>query len=169
MPYPLELPDGIHKNDENRWVRYCPTCGTEVTHLRRNYCIGSHSIKQPCKKCSNINNNPSGMVGSVRLSWYESFRKSALTRGYEWELSPEIVDTIYSEQKGRCALSDIPIGWSTVGWDHTASIDRIDNDVGYTEDNIQLVHKRVNMMRGSLPVEEFIEICHLISSTKTKW
>jgi hypothetical protein len=109
------------------------------------------------------------MVGSVRLSWYESFRKSALTRGYEWELSPEIVDTIYSEQKGRCALSDIPIGWSTVGWDHTASIDRIDNDVGYTEDNIQLVHKRVNMMRGSLPVEEFIEICHLISSTKTKW
>lgn len=159
MPFPLELPDGVFKNENNRWVRYCPSCEKEVTHLRRNYCIGAHNIKQPCKQCSNINNHPSGMVGAVRVAWYESFLKSAISRGYSWELTPELVNEMYEEQNGLCALSGLSIGWSKVGWDHTASIDRIDNTLGYSIDNIQLVHKKVNMMRGSLSVDEFTELC----------
>ena len=166
MPHPLELPDGVYKNEEKRWVRHCPLCDSEITHLRRNYCIGSHNVQQPCKRCSNIGNHPSGMVGSVRLSWYESFRKSAITRGYSWDIPAEIIDVMYTEQQGRCALSGLPIGWSSVGWDHSASIDRIDNELGYTDQNIQLVHKRINMMRGSLPVEEFIELCSLVGNFK---
>ena len=39
------------------------------------------------------------------------------------------------------------------------SIDRIDSFKGYEKDNIQLVDKRINMMKGSLSNEEFIELC----------
>jgi hypothetical protein len=71
-------------------------------------------------------------------------------------------------QGQRCALSAIPIGWSVTGWEHSASIDRINNDKGYCLDNIQLVHKKINMMRGTLSVEEFVEMCKAVTD-KVKW
>jgi hypothetical protein len=164
MPLILNIPEGVVK-EEGRWVRYCPTCSVAVSHARKNYCIGAHNSAQPCKKCSNSHNNPSGMIGSVRVSWFESFRKSAITRGYVWELTPEYVDTLYQQQNGVCALSDFPIGWSVSNWNHTASLDRIDNEVGYIESNVQLVHKKINMMRGSLSVENFIEMCAAVAAS----
>lgn len=108
------------------------------------------------------------MVGSVRVAWYNSFHKSALSRGYKWDLTIEDIDALYNIQRGRCALSGRHIGWSEQKWDHTASIDRINNDIGYTLDNIQLVHKQINMMRGTLSIEEFIKICKTVAN-KVKW
>ena len=107
------------------------------------------------------------MVGKVRVAWYNSFQKSALFRGLEWELTIEFVDALYELQEGRCALSGLPIHWSAVNWDHSASIDRIDNDRGYLPDNVQLVHKEINMMRGSLSPERFVELCALVSDLKS--
>lgn len=163
MAAPLDTPDGVYKREDGRWVRLCPTCAAPIDHLRRNYCIWAHNIQQPCKRCSNITNHPSGMVGAVRVAWFEAFKKSAITRGYEWHLTPEYVDAMYTEQKGLCALSGLPISWSVTNWTHTASIDRIDNNLGYFEDNVQLVHKKLNMMRGSLGIEEFKELCQAVS------
>lgn len=168
MPFPLDLPPGVFINENKRWVRLCPKCKEEVTHLRRNYCIGADVMQQPCKKCSNKNNHPSGMVGAVRLAWFDSFSKSALSRGYSWELTPEEINEMYAEQDGLCALSGLSIGWSTAGWEHTASIDRINNEEGYYLDNIQLVHKKINMMRGSLTIAEFLEFCAAVNN-KVKW
>lgn len=103
------------------------------------------------------------MVGSVRVSWFNSFIKSALSRGYVWEIDIEFIDAMYEEQDGLCSLSGLPIGWSKVGWHHSASIDRIDSNKGYTTDNVQLVHKKLNMMKGTLSNEEFIELCTAVS------
>jgi len=170
MPFPLDLPEGVFKNDNNRWVRHCPKCSKEITHLRRNYCIGAHNIEQPCKQCSNKNNHPSGMVGAVRLAWFEAFAKNAVVRGYSWNLTPEELNEMYDEQDGLCALSGLSIGWSKSGWEHSASIDRLDNDAGYFVDNVQLVHKKINMMRGSLAVDEFLELCASVTDkNKVKW
>jgi len=168
MPHALEVPLGVYKGKDKRWHRPCPKCGCDINHLRRNYCIGAHNILQNCIRCSNIANHPSGMVGSVRVSWYNSFMKSAATRGYSWGLTPEFVDTMHQEQDGLCYYSGLPIGWDVSGWNHTASIDRINNDLGYLESNVQLVHKEVNMLRGALSDDRFKELCHLISN-KTKW
>lgn len=107
------------------------------------------------------------MVGKVRVAWYNSFRKSALSRGLEWELTIEFVDALYELQEGRCAFSGLPIQWSEVNWDHSASIDRIDNERGYLPDNVQLVHKEINMMRGSLDSERFIELCARVFELKS--
>lgn len=108
------------------------------------------------------------MVGAVRVAWYNAFRTSALSRGLEWELTIEFVDALYEIQSGRCAFSGESIGWSIRGWDHTASIDRIDNSKGYLPDNVQLVHKEINMMRGSLSAERFVDLCVQIAD-KVKW
>lgn len=164
MPAPLFQPDGVRK-ENGRWLRNCPKCGVVIDHLRRNYCIHAHLNTQPCKRCSNINNHPSGMCGSVRISWFNSFKKSAITRGYEWDITPEIVDEVYNFQGGKCSLSGLDIGWSEVHWTHTASIDRIDNSMGYTKENIHLVHKKINMMRGTLTVQEFKAFCEAVANS----
>lgn len=168
MPRSLDLPAGIFRGVDNRWYINCSVCGAVINHLRRNYCIGAHNVFQPCIRCSNISNHPSGMVGAVRVSWYNSFEKSARVRGYVWKLNPEFVDIMHQEQDGLCVYSGIPIGWEVSGWDHTASIDRIDNSVGYTESNVQLVHKEINMMRGSLEDNRFKELCYLIAGNVNK-
>ena len=165
MPTPLELPSDVRKVD-GRWLRNCPKCGIEVSHLRRNYCVNSSILRQNCKRCSNIDNHPSGMVGPVRVSWFNSFHKSAISRGYEWKITIEEIATLYEFQKGKCAMTGWNISWSETKWEHTASIDRIDNNKDYTLENIQLVHKTVNMARGTLTVSEFIDMCKAVS---TKW
>lgn len=166
MPEPLPLPPDVRRVDE-RWLRDCPKCGEVVSHLRRNYAVHSSLSSQPCKRCSNIDNHRAGMVGKVRVAWYNSFQKSALLRGLEWELTIEFVDALYELQEGRCAFSGLPIQWSEVNWNHSASIDRIDNERGYLPDNVQLVHKEINMMRGSLSPERFVELCALVSDLKS--
>lgn len=94
--------------------------------------------------------------------------KSAISRGYDWEITIEDVATLYELQAGRCALTGWNIGWSEQKWDHTASIDRIENNAGYTISNIQLVHKSVNMARGTMSVDTFIEMCVAVAD-KVKW
>jgi len=42
------------------------------------------------------------------------------------------------------------------------SIDRIDCNVGYTVDNIQLVCNSVNTMRNNLSIKDFITFCQNI-------
>lgn len=167
MPRPLPLPSGVEKVGR-RWTRRCPTCNTRISHLRRNYCIHAHAQRQPCKLCSNRTNHPAGLVGPVRQAWFNSFRKSALTRGYAWELTIEDIVALYTKQNGRCALTNWPIAWSATQWNHTASIDRIDNTRGYTQDNIQLVHKTANMARGTLTLDHFTYLCHAVAN-KVKW
>ena len=52
--------------------------------------------------------------------------------------------------------------------EQTASLDRIDNSKGYEVGNIQWVHKEINMMRGPLPIDRFIELCGFVAD-KVKW
>jgi len=52
--------------------------------------------------------------------------------------------------------------------DINASLDRIDNSKGYIIDNVQFVHKDINIMRGTLSMERFTDLCNLISN-KVKW
>lgn len=108
------------------------------------------------------------MHGPVRIAWFRSFAKSAETRGYDWQLEVDDVAALYEVQGGRCALTGWPIAWSEVGWEHTASIDRIDNDQGYSLGNVQLVHKSVNMARGAMAVGEFVEMCQAVAD-RVKW
>ena len=44
-----------------------------------------------------------------------------------------------------------------------ASIDRIDSSKGYTEDNVQWVHKNVNNMKMQTSHQDFLNWCKLIT------
>lgn len=87
-------------------------------------------------------------------------------RTLEFKIMPEYAWSLFLKQNGKCAYTGQDLKWGTKG-NHlkgiTASIDRIDNNKGYIEGNIQWVHKDVNLMKRALSNEEFIKICNLIA------
>lgn len=93
--------------------------------------------------------------------------------------SSELND-IYMKQKGKCALSkkDLTFNYATKAKqynnslnkvklvreinDFNISISRIDNNKGYTIDNVQLIACRINLMKNTLSNNQFIELCGYI-------
>jgi hypothetical protein len=127
--------------------------------------------QKPCKTCSNKNNKPIGLVGQVRASFFKKFTVGAFYRNKSWNIDIYYAAQKFDQQEGMCALSGIKLdaGGSGCGLSGiTASLDRVDNTVGYEPGNIQWVHKDINMMRGSLAVDRFRELCACVATYSKK-
>jgi hypothetical protein len=166
----LALPDQVYKRHDGKWCKPCASCGVEQEYLRRNYAIHSFLLGKECKACSNkkTENSSRGFYNGIRSSWVTKCRIGAETRGIEWSLTEEDIWALYVQQDGVCNLSGIPIGWATVGQKHTASLDRIDSAQGYTANNVQLLHKDVNMMKQAFSQDHFVALCASVAD-KAKW
>ena len=86
-----------------------------------------------------------------------------------------VLEDIYEmwvKQDKKCKLSGLDINFKNINTKKTrhrfdlvctASLDRIDSKKGYTLDNIQLVHKDINMMKKEYNQKYFIEMCKLVT------
>ena len=178
MPSARPLPDGVSslgkRTKKGGGLEYafsipCLKCGRDRVVKRRQHAISM--AEKPCKKCSNKSNHPIGLVGQVRASFFNKFITGASQRNKSWSIDISYAAKKFEEQGGLCALSGIEIdaGGSGCGLNEiTASLDRIDNSVGYEPENIQWVHKDINMMRGSLGVDRFLDLCSHVASNRTK-
>lgn len=164
------LPDNVnllgktktkHGTERNVYSVACVSCGQRRNITRHDH--ATRLAKHPCKKCSNKSNHPQGEVDGVRVSWFRKYMTGAKSRSLEWALDITDICGLLEIQKGKCALSGLPIQAAGDFDKITASIDRINNSEGYTPGNVQLVHKRINMMRGSLPVDEFVSLCKAVA------
>ena len=77
-----------------------------------------------------------------------------------------MIEDLKNIYTGFCNLTDQLI--STKYNKTTASLDRIDSKKAYTVDNIQWVHKDINMLKNKYDQEYFIHMCTLVAN-KTKW
>tara|TARA_B110000046_G_scaffold74421_1_gene82394 strand:+ start:2120 stop:2482 length:363 start_codon:yes stop_codon:yes gene_type:complete len=74
----------------------------------------------------------------------------AQEKNLEFDLDHECLIDLYQQQKGYCAISELPMTSTYENPDLCISIDRMDNEVGYIKTNIRLVCYRVNIMRNEL-------------------
>lgn len=84
----------------------------------------------------------------------------------EFKITVEFLWDLFLKQDRKCAITNIPINFNTnFGkiFDGSASLDRIDSNKGYTKDNVQWVHKTINMMKNKLSMNEFTEWCKLVA------
>lgn len=102
--------------------------------------------------------------------YFPALNAGANVRSIYVGLDAEDLLGAYLEQDGLCALTGIQMepfktSGKTKSGKHLAapSVDRIDSQKRYTPDNIQIVLWSVNMMKGDLPQEVFIELCRQIS------
>lgn len=90
---------------------------------------------------------------------YSIMCKAAEVRGIAVEITIEDLQAQWEKQGGKCALTGLPIRIGSGRTGRVASVDRIDNAKGYTKDNIQWVHKDVNLMKNKFDEDYFYEIC----------
>lgn len=154
----------IYKNADNKWCSKCSSCGVEQAYTRRNHATESEREERKCKKCTQLargfSNNQ--YVGA-KQRLYNKFSKSAKAREIEWDIN---LETMFSSYDGKCTLT----GWN-ISIDYkncTASLDRIDSSKGYFKDNIQWVHKMINMSKNNLDQSKFINMCKAVAN-KEKW
>lgn len=104
-------------------------------------------------------------------SWFG--RYSNRSKKFEFNITIEDVYNKWIKQDKKCALSGIDINFKNTNSKKTrhrydlvctASLDRIDSKKGYLINNIQLVHKDINMMKKEYNQDYFIEMCRLVYS-----
>lgn len=136
-----------------------------------------------CKSCSQkraLENNVSRQkflklthegVGNFTKTTFNHFKRNAKKRNINWseELTIEYLYNLLLKQNKKCALTGLDIDLtelrksSNVAFEFmTASIDRIDSTIGYEPDNIQWVHKDVNIMKNKFSEEYFKNVCQLV-------
>lgn len=101
----------------------------------------------------------------------ESFLKALrVKKSDRRDLEISFLLDLYKKQKGLCAISGVPMTY-TCGKgvvDTNISIDRIDSDQGYEEGNIQLVCRRVNLMKLNKNKEDLLFWCRSIIENNEK-
>lgn len=156
----------LNKNSNKRaiyWKVRCE-CGCEAW---KNSSQLKNGTSTRCKKCGNktyITDDGEIIIESILLSKFRQIAANAKKRKkvshLDFNITPEYLHKLYNKDH-HCALSgiDLTIDKSKNINAQNISVDRIDSNVGYIEGNIELVDKRINLMKGCLSNEEFVELC----------
>ena len=99
--------------------------------------------------------------------WSSHVKHSGNSKGrisIEVTLTKEEAWEVFLKQERKCVFSGEVLIISNSPGLNTASIDRIDNTVGYTKENIQWTHKAINMMKRIYSSEEFIKWCNKVTA-----
>lgn len=101
----------------------------------------------------------------ISSSLWSSMKLGARLRNLEFSITLKDVWNLFIKQNRKCSLTGLEIVFaknrkqmSTT----TSSLDRIDSTKGYTLDNVQWVHKDINVMKLDLNEAYFINMCRLV-------
>ena len=150
------------------YSRLCGGCGLGLSYKTKAHFERSEAAKSMCRKCTNTRINKTiSRKGSENAAWtgyrnvpgkvFSRLKHGAKQRNIFFDLTIEDIYNKYQEQFGLCAFTNKLL---TFGED--ASIDRIDSTKGYYYDNIQIVHKVLNMMKKNMDNEDFLSWCRRV-------
>lgn len=158
---------GWHHENANWNPRVCVACGAQFPPKsgatkfcspkckgQWKYITGAMSTENQYKKISG-----NWRRYCARLLYYGGRKRDHLT--------VEILLCKLAAQNYKCALSGVPLTCSLengVACRTNASVDRIVAGGSYTDDNIQMVCKAVNMWRCDVPIDEFIDWCRKVAA-----
>jgi hypothetical protein len=100
--------------------------------------------------------------GEIPLSYYTSVVRGAVSRKLEISITKEDIEDLFVKQKRTCALTGVKIWFFdplTKKRTQTASLDRIDSNLGYIPGNVQWIHKDLNLMKNCFTEEKFMFWC----------
>jgi hypothetical protein len=142
---------------------------------------GSPKYQSWCKSCisSKMKSYHKKTWGEEKLQ-FSAFKRTKSVRAYITYLRQKAVrrknnclsidklEEIWNKQEGKCALT----GWDMTmilgkgNIDTNASIDRIDSNLGYIENNVQFVCRTVNVFKSNVTEELLYKMCKAIVNNK---
>ncbi len=117
--------------------------------------------------CLQKGKNNSRFTGCEKISGYfwSKLKYAAKYRNIEFDITVKYIWYLFVKQNSQCKISGSHIDFSSNrNIKSTASLDRIDSSKGYIKGNVQWVHKRINIMKGTLSDIEFINWCKKIAN-----
>lgn len=117
-----------------------------------------------CSRCRGEGRTPVHPVNPI----FSHLPCNAKKRGIQFTITKDYAWSIFLKQNKQCALTGLPL---TIAYKYklgynsacTASLDRINSDIGYIPGNVQWVYKPINNMKWSLDQNEFIALCKLVA------
>jgi len=155
----------------------CSICNKEIIYTSYKSYWTAKKRNGMCKSCRTATANKSSKRNTKRennsqwkgyneipYNWFSKYfiRKNRKKQHYG-DVTIEQMYNLWINQNKKCALSGVSIGFYDDGVNHTCSIDRIDSSKEYTIDNVQLVHKDVNLMKNKFDNQYFIDMCKKIA------
>jgi len=146
---------------------------------RHEFCSRSCSITWANRNgLTNPGGNSSNLVpGNARDEYtpFRCFRLRCKKRDKEYSLTLEYLKNLWEEQEGKCPFTgwklDLPA--STTGFTkrygpRNASLDRIDNSLGYIPGNVRYVALITNVAKGAWEDRVLIEFCEAVATYGNK-
>lgn len=170
-----------------QWKRQCPECGRELFYNNAHTLQVSNSKKVSCRSCGRKRNvawakihysDPSQHsrwkgCGKIPGSYFWQTMNGAKSKNREFSITIENMSEQFEKQNEKCVYTGLDLtfgkchtrrrGRIYYGKDRTASLDRIDSSRGYTKNNIQWVHKDINIMKSNFSGQRFVELCDMVS------
>ena len=117
--------------------------------------------------CLKKNYNQSKGYEEISYQFYRRIKRNATDRGIEFSLEMKDIWDQYINQNRKCKFTNLDLTF-TQDYNYpeiqTVSVERTNSNKGYSVDNIQVVHKFLNVMKQSFTNEEFVAICKTVSA-----
>lgn len=148
-----------------KWFCICK-CGKEL-EIEHNALASRKSY--PRRRCADCACKKKRINGRLTKTFWGQIKRGAKKRNLSFNITKDFAESLLLKQNKKCDLSGMDIIIADTARNHnhgktTASLDRINSKKGYLEDNIQWVHKDVNLIKGALNQEIFISLCKSIAN-----
>lgn len=146
---------GKQGRTKHTWLCKCD-CGNESIVYTDALVSGrtkSCGCYQTFKQSIYVNPNFVGHFNEYFLGLKEGAKRRSTPLSFN--ITKEDILSKLNLQQNKCALSGLQISFNN----GSASVDRINSNLGYSLFNIQIVHKTINFMKSVLTNEEFISFC----------
>ncbi len=168
--------DAIEYRENSRVYANC-TCDCGKTCSKRLDSVLNGRTIACSAKCTRIHNNTLMLgnrnpafkgTGNICSTFLQELKRSAERRDiyFDHSVDTDYLWKLFKKQNCLCALTGLELSFGTHMRDtlnRTASVDRIDSNKGYTKDNIQFVHKQINMLKTNIDEDTFIQLCILVA------
>ena len=145
------------------YIKVKCTCGSNIIkelpakYVNNKASLGCRECSQPPYSCG---------YGKVSGEYFKNIKFGAKARNLSFEITAKDIWELFLKCNRKCSLTGIELELYDTRDKRslrTASLDRIDSSKGYSLENVQWVHKDVNMMKNKYDQDYFIEICRLIT------
>ena len=145
-------------------TKICSKCKSEKDHsLFFKHTQTKDGLHSWCKNCCSDGNKKSLLKtnstihGRARI-FLQNAKKSAQKRKQEFTLEIEDIVSFWEQQHQICAYSGRKMTLQANQL-NTVSIERIDSNKGYTQENTILVCQAINRMKSDFSLEDFYALC----------
>lgn len=147
------------------WCCQCDCGNTKIvpaSHLLSDYNVKSCGC---ARYQTGLDSLQWGGYNEISGTRFANIKRNATRRLIEFDLTIEQLWDLFLLQERKCALTNAELYFAVsqkTETSATASLDRIDSTKPYTLGNVQWVHKEINLMKGHLSEDSFLNWCKLV-------